>query len=85
MHTTHHCKVRQSQRGITPSMVDYVLMHGTNWAQDKIVLGKKEAHKRLAELEAEKRLLLKIADKGGVVVIQEGDALITTYNYSGHH
>jgi len=85
MHTTHHCKARQSQRGITPSMIEYVLMHGTNWTQDKIVLGKKEAQKRLAELEAEKRLLMKITDKGGVVVIQEGDALITTYNYSGHH
>lgn len=85
MHTTHHCKLRQSQRGITPSMIEYVLMHGTSWTQDKIVLGKKEAQKRLAELEAEKRLLMKITDKGGVVVIQEGDALITTYNYSGHH
>lgn len=85
MHTTHHCKVRQSQRGITPSMVEYVLIHGTNWKQDRVVLGKKEAQKRLIELEAEKRLLMKITDKGGVVVIQEGDALITTYNYSGHH
>lgn len=66
-------------------MVDYVLMHGTNWTQDKIVLGKKEAQKRLMELEAEKRLLMKITDKGGVVVIQEGDALIATYKYSGHH
>jgi hypothetical protein len=85
MHTTHHCKVRQSQRGITPSMVDYVLSHGTCYAQDKIILGKKEALNRLAELEAEKRLLMKITDKGGVVVIQEGDSLITTYNCSGRH
>jgi hypothetical protein len=85
MHTTHHCKVRQSQRGITPSMVEYVLMHGTNSTHDRVVLGKKEAQIRLMELEAEKRLLMKITDKGGVVVIQEGDALITTYNCSGHH
>ncbi|WP_254925277.1 DUF4258 domain-containing protein [Pseudomonas fragi] len=66
-------------------MVDYVLMHGTSCPQDRIVFGKKEAQERLVELEAEKRLLMRITDKGGVVVIQEGDALITTYNYSGHH
>lgn len=85
MHTTHHCKVRQAQRGISPSMVDYVLLHGVACASDRIILGKKEALKRLIELEAEKRMLIKITDKGGVVVIQEGEALITTYNYSGHH
>ena len=85
MHTTHHCKARQSQRGITPRMIDYVLSHGTSCAADRIVLGKKDAQKRLAELEAEKRLLMKIADKGGVVVVQAGDALVTTYNCSGCH
>lgn len=79
MHTTHHCKARQSQRGISLNMVDYVLTHGA-LENDKIVLGKKEAKQRLADLEREKRLLLKIADKGGVVVVAEGEALITTYN-----
>lgn len=79
MHTTHHCKARQSQRGISLNMVDYVLTHGS-LENDKIVLGKKEAKQRLADLEREKRLLLKIADKGGVVVVAEGEALITTYN-----
>lgn len=79
MHTTHHCKARQSQRGISLNMVDYVLTHGA-LEKDKIVLGKKEAKQRLADLEREKRLLLKIADKGGVVVVAEGEALITTYN-----
>lgn len=69
----------------SPRMIDYVLSHGTNCAADRIVLGKKDAQKRLAELEAEKRLLMKIADKGGVVVVQAGDALVTTYNCSGCH
>lgn len=84
MHT-YHCKARQSQRGITPRMIDYVLSHGINCEADRIVLGKKEAQKRLAELEAEKLLLMKIADKGGIVVVQAGDALITTYNCTGRH
>lgn len=78
MHTTHDYKARQSQRGISLKMVDYVLTHGA-LEQDKFVLGLKEARQRLADLEREKRLLMKITDKGGVVVA-EGEILITTYN-----
>ncbi|ATP46896.1 DUF4258 domain-containing protein [Pseudomonas putida] len=81
MHTTHHCKARQPQRGISLKMVDYVLAHGS-LENDKIVLGMKEAKQRLADLERERRLLMKIADKGGIVVVAEGEALITTYNCS---
>lgn len=79
MHTTHHCKARQAQRGIPLKLVDYVLTHGAV-ENDKFVLEMKEAKQRLADLEREKRLLMKIADKGGVVVVAEGEALITTYN-----
>ncbi|APE96587.1 DUF4258 domain-containing protein [Pseudomonas putida] len=79
MHATHHCKARQAQRGIPLKMIDYVLAHGTV-DQDKFIIGTKEAKQRLADLEREKRLLMKIQDKGGVVVVAEGDALITTYN-----
>ncbi|MBV7488035.1 DUF4258 domain-containing protein [Pseudomonas sp. PDM30] len=79
MHTTHHCKARQSQRGIPLKLIDYVLSHGS-LEKDKFVLGLKEAKQRLADLEREKRLLMKIADKGGVVVVAEGETLITTYN-----
>lgn len=79
MHTTHHCKARQSQRGIPLKLIDYVLTHGS-LEKDKFVLGLKEAKQRLADLEREKRLLMKITDKGGVVVVAEGETLITTYN-----
>ncbi|MEN5142144.1 hypothetical protein [Pseudomonas juntendi] len=41
MHTTRHCKARQSQRGISLKMVDYVLTHGS-LENDKIVLGRKK-------------------------------------------
>jgi len=78
MHTTHHCKARQSQRGISHNMVDYVLIHGS-LERDKIVFGRKEAKERLEALDQERRLLMKISDKGGVVVVADGEALITTY------
>ncbi|MBF8805590.1 DUF4258 domain-containing protein [Pseudomonas asiatica] len=82
MHATHHCKARQSQRGIPQHMLDYVLANGCP-SRDKVVLGRREIDQRLTELEEEKRLLLKMRDKGGVTaVVGESDAVITTYNTS---
>lgn len=79
MHATHHFKTRQTQRGIPLKMIEYVLAHGAV-DKDKFIIGTKEAKQRLADLEREKRLLMKIKDKGGVVVVAEGETLITTYN-----
>ena len=77
--TSKHAMARQSQRGITSSMVSYVLTNGAEM-NDKLTLGRKEALQRLAEIGEEKRLLLKILDKGGVVIVAQGDTVITTYN-----
>lgn len=82
--TTLHAEARQSQRGITSSMVDYVLANGTQ-NDDKLILGRKEAERRLTEIADEKRLLMKILDKGGVVVVAPGDVVITTYNCSSRY
>ena len=79
MQHTHHIKQRMSQRGISQAMVDLVLAHGVIHG-DKYVVGRKEAQQRLNELDNERRVLTKILDKGGVEVVAEGDALITTYN-----
>jgi hypothetical protein len=79
MQQTHHIKQRMSQRGISQAMVDLVLTHGVIQG-DKYVVGRKEAQKRLSELDNERRVLTKILDKGGVEVVAEGDALITAYN-----
>lgn len=84
MHATHHCKARQAQRGIPLKMVDYVLEHGVQ-VRDKAVLGDREIKQRLAELDEERRLLMKIKDKGGVVVVANGDRVITTYNLTSRH
>lgn len=84
MHATHHCKARQAQRGIPLKMVDYVLTHGSQ-SRDKVVFGEREARQRLAELDEERRLLMKIKDKGGVVVVANGETAITTYNLTSRH
>ena len=77
--TSKHAKARQSQRGITSSMVDYVLTNGAEM-NGELTLDRKEALQWPAEIGEEKRLLLKILDKGGVVVVAQGGTVITTYN-----
>ncbi|WP_250510325.1 DUF4258 domain-containing protein [Caballeronia sp. GACF4] len=80
MQQTQHIKQRMSQRGISRDMVELVLAHGIP-EQDRYVLGRKEALRLLEDFQRSERLLKKILDKGGVVVVADGDALITTYNY----
>lgn len=82
MHTTHHAQERMAQRGISRDMVEYVLTNGTP-ERDRVIIGRKEALRILGTLQEEQRLLKKILDKGGVVVVADGDAFITTYNCQG--
>ena len=84
MHATQHIQQRMSQRGVSRDMVELVLDHGRP-EQNKYILGRKEASRRLELLQRESRLLKKVLDKGGVVVVADGDALITTYNYAPQH
>lgn len=80
--TTRHLGVRMSQRGITGDMIDFVLTHGIN-AQDKIILGRKDLMRLVADMDGEQRAVaLKLLDKGGVVVVEDQGALLTTYNFN---
>jgi dTDP-4-amino-4,6-dideoxygalactose transaminase len=96
MHTTHHFKTRMSQRGITSDMVDMALAYGDEDPRhlDRTVLGRRHAVRLIEEkqrqvkakereLRKEKdelRVLKKLADKGGIVVVEDNATLITTYN-----
>lgn len=82
--TTKHADARQSQRGITSAMVDFVLNNGIA-ENDKLIIGRKEALQLLAAIKEEERLLMKILDKGGVVVVADGDTVITTYNRTSRY
>ena len=96
MHTTHHFKTRMSQRGISTAMVAMALAYGEEDAEhlDRTVLGRRRTSRLIEEkqrqvkakeraLQEEKRelkVLMKLLDKGGVVVVEADSALITTYN-----
>lgn len=79
MKSTIHAQERMSQRGISQAMVEFVIEHGIP-ERDRVILGRKEALQILEDLKGQQRILQKILDKGGVVVVADGDIVITTYN-----
>ena len=96
MHATHHFKTRMTQRGITRAIVDLTLMYGEAHPehQDRTVFGRRQAvqlledkqrrlrakEREVSEARQELKLLKKLIDKGGVVVVEADAALLTTYN-----
>ena len=80
MHMTQHFGQRMSHRGVTKDLVDLVLAHGEQEG-DRAILNQKSAKRLLAELQHQQRIVKKIIDKGGLVVVSTGETLITTYNY----
>lgn len=70
-----------SQRGVTRDMVDFVLTHGKN-SGDKVILNRKDLIRLVADLDGSQRAIaLKLLDKGGLVVVEDQGALLTTYNF----
>ena len=82
MTKTSHLVVRMSQRGITQEMIDLVRRFGERFG-DRIVLKRKDIQKTIDELDELRASLLKIMDKGGVVVVEEDGVLVTAYRLTG--
>jgi hypothetical protein len=80
MYKTEHFQQRMNQRGIDQAMVDLVLGYGEATG-DKVILNRRNA----ARFAKAARSLMKILDKGGVVVVAAGDTQLTTYNYQGRN
>ena len=76
---TRHARVRMGQRGIPDRMVEYALHHGRIQG-DRRVLDRKEIQSLLDNLTAERALLIKLMDKGGIAVAANGDDVITAMN-----
>ena len=81
MFETHHINQRVRQRGITKRMIELTLEFGEVQA-DKIRLGTRRIKKLLRTHKDLKKDLLKILDKGGLVVVVSGAVLITAYNWN---
>lgn len=84
MKFSQHARIRMGQRGIPARMTELVRKHG-RIEGDRWVLDRKEALAALNELTAERAALLKVVDKGGVVVVEENATVVTAFNITERH
>ncbi|WP_299314481.1 hypothetical protein [uncultured Halomonas sp.] len=69
---------RMGQRGINERLVEITSQYGTDHG-DRIVLSRKNAEELLAGLDALRKDLIKIQEKGGIVVVESGETQVTVY------
>jgi hypothetical protein len=79
MSKTRHIQQRMSQRGIQQSMIDMTLAYGEDHG-DKIILNRKGIDCILNEIEKLKKCALNLRKKGGLVVVDVENTLLTTYS-----
>ena len=79
MSKTRHIQKRMSQRGIQQAMVDMTLEYGEPQG-DKVILNRKGIDCILKEIEKLKKCALSLRKKGGLVVVDVEDTLLTTYS-----
>ena len=77
---TKHYGARISQCGIREATVELAQQHGIPHG-DKLVLGRKQIRTVLEALDRERKELIRAMDKGGVVVVECGGALVTAYDF----
>ena len=75
---TKHFQARTGQRGIPGDLVELARRFGAD-DRDRCVLDRKGLQRLIDELRALQRVAMKALDKGGVVVVEAGGALITAY------
>ncbi len=78
---TRHGMERMSQRGITKEMIELTIEYG-QYHKDKIILKSRDIKKLITKVSKDiKRKLMKILDKGGLIVVLSDDCtVITVYN-----
>ena len=72
-----------SQRGITDRMVEVVSEFGMVQG-DKLILDRKNIDALMVRMDGLRKDLVKLRDKGGLVVVEADDVCITTYNVDSY-
>jgi len=75
---TLHMDVRMNHRGITADLVDLALEYG-EWDGDRCRLGARSLKQIIYDMDRKRATMLKALDKGGIVVVEAGGSVITTY------
>lgn len=88
MRLTLHAQERMNLRGISKSMIDVVLQYG-EIIQDKYYLSPLKAKLLFQQVQFDRdrhtnnhyilQVIQKIIDQGGVVVVRDGNRIITCY------
>lgn len=81
---TKHIQARMSQRAIDQGLVDLVLVFGCPGPDGKVVLNRKALEALCERLNKLRQDAHKALHKGGVVVVEEGGKLITTYRLDSY-
>lgn len=84
MKLTKHVKKRMNTRGITKEMIDFALNFG-EIKGDGWIVNRKVLQELIKDLEYQMKTAKKLLDKGGIVVIAEDNALLTTYHVDSAH
>lgn len=83
MAKTRHIQKRLSQRAIKEEMLEVIDKFGAQ-SGDKTILNRKACDAALTELECLKKNLLKARERGGFVLVNVDDALITAYGLDSY-
>ena len=83
MAMTRHIHKRMGQRGITQRLINVVSEHGVQKG-DKYILGRQNIDDLLQGLDQLRKDLLKVRDKGGLVVVEANETLITAYRIESY-
>ena len=83
MARTRHFQQRMSQRGMTLDIVELAQQFG-DVHQDKTFLSRKVLQQLIESARQIERTAKKALDKGGVVVVEDNGALITTYRFDSY-
>lgn len=78
LNLTLHLDRRMNQRAVTRMMLDLALQHGEILG-DRCVLSRKAIEARMRDLEKEMSQLRDLHHKGGIVVVVEGDTILSTW------
>jgi hypothetical protein len=79
MGKTRHIQARMTQRGIREELVHLAMKFGFEHHDGRVILNRKGVQELLGEVERIKRAAQKVLEAGGLVVVAQGEALITTY------
>lgn len=84
MKLTKHVQKRMNTRGITKEMIDFTLNFG-EIKGDGWMVNRKALQELIKDLEHQMKTAKKLLDKGGIIVIAEDNALLTTYHVDSAH